>query len=104
MNRTRESKNRLLLSCIQHRTYERRDEPLDKLSWVPEKLPAHIIYNEGDEGRTLDERWREHWAPRPVWDSLHTNSPAVITELTDVPYLPDQVRLQCSRRRYMLLI
>lgn len=60
---------------------------------MPEKLPAHIVYNEGDEGLTLDERWREHWAPRPVWDSLHTNSPAVITEMPDVPYLPDQVCL-----------
>ncbi|KIP07707.1 hypothetical protein PHLGIDRAFT_127476 [Phlebiopsis gigantea 11061_1 CR5-6] len=66
------------------------DEPLDKLSWVPEKLPAHTIFNEGDEGLTLSERWREHWAPRPVWDSLHTNSPAVITELADVPYSADQ--------------
>ena len=69
----------------------RSDEPLDKLSWVPETLPTHIVYKEGDEGLTLSERWREHWLPRPVWDSLHTNSPAVITELKDVPYLPGQV-------------
>ncbi|EEB91681.1 hypothetical protein MPER_09926, partial [Moniliophthora perniciosa FA553] len=43
----------------------------------------------GDDGIGLDERWREHWLPRPVWDSLHTNSPSIITGLTDVPYPPD---------------
>ncbi|KAJ7871305.1 FAD/NAD-P-binding domain-containing protein, partial [Mycena leptocephala] len=37
----------------------------------------------------LEDRWKEHWQPRPLWDSLHTNSPAVITEMPDVPYLPD---------------
>lgn len=72
--------------------YVSRDEPLDKLSWLPDKIPASIIYEDGQDGLTLDERWREHWAPRPVWNSLHTNSPAVITEMPDVPYLPGQVR------------
>ncbi|EIN12652.1 hypothetical protein PUNSTDRAFT_61629, partial [Punctularia strigosozonata HHB-11173 SS5] len=40
----------------------------------------------GDDGLTLDERWRDHWVPRPVWKNLHTNSPTSITELPGVPY------------------
>ncbi|KIY47033.1 hypothetical protein FISHEDRAFT_14423, partial [Fistulina hepatica ATCC 64428] len=43
----------------------------------------------GEEGLTLDERWREHWLPRPIWYNLHTNSPSVITELSDVKYPKD---------------
>ncbi|KAG7443178.1 FAD/NAD-P-binding domain-containing protein [Guyanagaster necrorhizus] len=65
------------------------DEPLGKQKWVPDHLPVTQYYQEGNDGVSLDERWREHWLPRPIWDSLSTNSPAVITELPDVPYLPD---------------
>ncbi|KAF5364604.1 hypothetical protein D9758_005614 [Tetrapyrgos nigripes] len=65
------------------------DEPLDKKPELPDTLPATRYYEEGEEGLTLDERWREHWQPRPIWNSLHTNSPSVITELTEVPYPPD---------------
>ncbi|PBK68327.1 hypothetical protein ARMSODRAFT_1019896 [Armillaria solidipes] len=52
------------------------DEPLGKQKWVPDHLPATQYYQEGDGGLSLDERWREHWLP-------------LITELPDVPYLPD---------------
>ncbi|KAK7439021.1 hypothetical protein VKT23_017727 [Stygiomarasmius scandens] len=65
------------------------DVPLDKERWLPDTLPTTRYYKEGDEGLTLDERWREHWQPRSIWNSLHTNSPAVITELPEVPYPPD---------------
>ncbi|KAI0691903.1 FAD/NAD-P-binding domain-containing protein [Cytidiella melzeri] len=65
------------------------DEPIDKERWVPDTLPATIYYNEGDDNLTLDQRWREHWQPRSIWNSLHTNSPAVITALDEVPYPPD---------------
>ncbi|KAK7044131.1 hypothetical protein VNI00_007848 [Paramarasmius palmivorus] len=68
------------------------DEKPGTQKGIPSELPAVRYYSEGDEGIGLDERWREHWLPRPVWDSLHTNSPSVITELTDVPYPPDHVR------------
>ena len=72
-------------------TVPRRDAPLDKERWVPDTLPATKYYKDGDEGLTLDERWREHWQPRSIWNSLHTNSPAVITGLAEVPYPPDHV-------------
>ncbi|KAH7879432.1 FAD/NAD-P-binding domain-containing protein [Lentinula edodes] len=65
------------------------DAPAVEEHWIPEALPASEYYNEGDDDLTLDSRWREHWQPRSIWDSLHTNSPAVITELPDVPYPPD---------------
>ncbi|KAJ7196064.1 FAD/NAD-P-binding domain-containing protein [Mycena pura] len=65
------------------------DKPQDEKAYIPDNLPVTRYYEEGEEGVTLEDRWKEHWQPRPVWDNLHTNSPAVITELTDVPYLPD---------------
>ncbi|KAJ3730602.1 FAD/NAD-P-binding domain-containing protein [Lentinula raphanica] len=65
------------------------DAPALEERYIPDELPASEYYNEGDDGLSLDSRWREHWQPRSIWDTLHTNSPAVITELPDVPYPPD---------------
>ncbi|KAJ7462543.1 FAD/NAD-P-binding domain-containing protein [Mycena latifolia] len=56
---------------------------------IPAQLPTRRYYHEGDEGLTLDHRWREHWRPRPVWYNLFTNSPKVSMELPDVPYGPE---------------
>ncbi|KAJ6486762.1 FAD/NAD-P-binding domain-containing protein [Mycena sanguinolenta] len=66
------------------------DKPFDEKPYIPENLPATHFYEEDEEGLTLEDRWKEHWQPRPVWDSLHTNSPAVITELPDIPYSADK--------------
>ncbi|KAJ7802414.1 FAD/NAD-P-binding domain-containing protein [Mycena olivaceomarginata] len=52
------------------------DKPLDETPYVPKNLPATQYYKEGDDGISLEDRWKEHWQPRPVWESLHTNSPA----------------------------
>ncbi|KAJ7154806.1 FAD/NAD-P-binding domain-containing protein [Mycena filopes] len=65
------------------------DKPFNDTAYIPEHLPATHYYREGEDDVSLEDRWKEHWQPRPVWNSLHTNSPAVITELPDVPYLPD---------------
>ncbi|KAJ6590457.1 FAD/NAD-P-binding domain-containing protein [Mycena vulgaris] len=65
------------------------DKPIDAVAEIPGDLPATRYYAEGDEGTSLEERWKEHWQPRPVWHNLHTNSPAVITELPDVKYSAD---------------
>ncbi|KAJ7506752.1 FAD/NAD-P-binding domain-containing protein [Mycena galericulata] len=65
------------------------DQPVGHTAEMPAQLPATRYYSDGDDGMTLDERWAEHWQPRPVWDSLHTNSPKVSTELPDVKYDPD---------------
>ncbi|KAJ7749266.1 FAD/NAD-P-binding domain-containing protein [Mycena maculata] len=65
------------------------DTPINETAYIPGDLPATHYYKEGEEGISLEDRWKEHWQPRPLWDNLHTNSPAVITELPDVPYTPD---------------
>ncbi|KAJ7668996.1 FAD/NAD-P-binding domain-containing protein [Mycena rosella] len=66
------------------------DRPIDQGADVPGELPATRYYKEQEEGVSLEDRWKEHWQPRPVWDNLHTNSPKVITELPDVPYSADK--------------
>ncbi|KAJ7028600.1 FAD/NAD-P-binding domain-containing protein [Mycena alexandri] len=65
------------------------DKPVGQTAEIPAKLPMTRYYGEGDDGLTLDDRWREHWQPRPLWDSLHINTPKVSTELPDVKYDPD---------------
>ncbi|KAF7289957.1 Dimethylaniline monooxygenase [Mycena indigotica] len=62
------------------------DKPVNEVPDVPQQLPAVHYYKDGEDGISLEDRWKEHWQPRPLWDSLHTNSPAVITELPGVPY------------------
>jgi hypothetical protein len=44
---------------------------------IPEHPPVTYSYEEGDGGLSLDERWREHWKPRPVWYDMLINAPAV---------------------------
>ncbi|KAJ7757181.1 FAD/NAD-P-binding domain-containing protein [Mycena olivaceomarginata] len=75
------------------------DKPLGQTAEIPAQLPVTRYYNEGDDGLTLDDRWTEHWQPRPLWKSLHINTPQrnltcrglpkVSTELPDVKYDPD---------------
>ncbi|KAJ7490584.1 FAD/NAD-P-binding domain-containing protein [Mycena latifolia] len=65
------------------------DRPVGESAEIPPLLPTTRYYNDGDDGLTLDDRWAEHWQPRPLWYSLHTNSPKVSTELPDVKYDPD---------------
>ncbi|KAJ7615052.1 FAD/NAD-P-binding domain-containing protein [Mycena polygramma] len=75
------------------------DKPQDEKPYVPEKLPATHYYGEGEDGVTLEDRWKEHWQPRPLWDNLHTNSPAVITELPD-PWILSNHVIQRHVRAY----
>ncbi|KAJ7143904.1 FAD/NAD-P-binding domain-containing protein [Mycena epipterygia] len=53
---------------------------------LPSNLPTTLYYEDGEDGVGLDDRWKEHWQPRPVWYDLHTNSPASITELPGIKY------------------
>ncbi|VDB96834.1 unnamed protein product [Peniophora sp. CBMAI 1063] len=62
------------------------DAPLDLAPAIPSTLPHTEIYTDGQDGLTVDQRWRAHWVPRPVWKNLHTNSPISITDLPGVPY------------------
>ncbi|KAJ7807835.1 hypothetical protein B0H14DRAFT_3763671 [Mycena olivaceomarginata] len=52
--------------------------------WYPHEFPATAYYEEGDDGITLDERWRKHWRPRPAWYQLRTNTPGPLTRLPGV--------------------
>ncbi|KAJ7763106.1 FAD/NAD-P-binding domain-containing protein [Mycena maculata] len=65
------------------------DRPIDEEPYVPSDLPATRYFAEGEDGISLEERWKRHWQPRPVWNSLHSNTPSVGTEITEVPYPPD---------------
>ncbi|KAJ7859898.1 FAD/NAD-P-binding domain-containing protein [Mycena leptocephala] len=67
------------------RLFERAKNP-GQTAGGPTQFPATRYYSEGDDGLTLNRRWTEHWRPRPVWYSLHTNSPKISTELPDVKY------------------
>ncbi|KAJ6565533.1 FAD/NAD-P-binding domain-containing protein [Mycena vulgaris] len=53
---------------------------------IPDVLPATLYYEEGQGGIHLDDRWKEHWQPRPVWYDLHTNSPKTTTELPGIKH------------------
>jgi hypothetical protein len=53
------------------------DKPLGQTAEIPAQLRVTRYYNEGDDGLTLDDRWTEHWQPRPLWKSLHINTPKV---------------------------
>ncbi|KAJ7676510.1 FAD/NAD-P-binding domain-containing protein [Mycena polygramma] len=49
-------------------------------------LPATNYYEEGQDGMSLDNRWKEHWQPRPVWSNLHSNAPASFMKLPGIEY------------------
>ncbi|KAJ6587447.1 FAD/NAD-P-binding domain-containing protein [Mycena vulgaris] len=53
---------------------------------IPDVLPATLYYEEGQGGIRLDDRWKEHWQPRPVWYNLHTNSAKTVTELPGIKH------------------
>ncbi|KAJ7429748.1 FAD/NAD-P-binding domain-containing protein [Mycena latifolia] len=63
--------------------------PLKETEPLPEDLPATIYYEEGDGGIRLEDRWKQHWQPRPVWYDLHTNTPAAIHKLPGINYPPN---------------
>ncbi|KAF7303444.1 Dimethylaniline monooxygenase [Mycena indigotica] len=61
-------------------------DPMDEEAETPR--PTTVEYVDGDDGKTLEERWREHWAPRPVWKDMRINAPTAVTKLPDVNYPP----------------
>ncbi|WVQ83502.1 hypothetical protein IAT38_005643 [Cryptococcus sp. DSM 104549] len=67
------------------------DKPMEKASFDPDIRPPGtvVFYEEGDDGLSLDERWREAVRPSPAWESLKTNTPKQLTGLTDVPWPKD---------------
>ncbi|KAK7065076.1 dimethylaniline monooxygenase [Favolaschia claudopus] len=56
---------------------------------IPENFPATQYYTEGEGSISLEERWREHWNPRPMWSDLLANSPSEATKLPGIEYPPD---------------
>ncbi|KAJ7474558.1 hypothetical protein B0H11DRAFT_2235934 [Mycena galericulata] len=41
-------------------------------------FPSTFSYDEGEGGVSLDQRWREHWHPRPVCDEILANAPTTV--------------------------
>ncbi|KAJ6543365.1 FAD/NAD-P-binding domain-containing protein [Mycena vulgaris] len=58
----------------------------DDAETIPDSLPATYYHAEEEGGLSLDERWRAHWQPRPVWYDMRINAPASVTELPGVKY------------------
>ncbi|KAF8309307.1 FAD/NAD(P)-binding domain-containing protein [Clavulina sp. PMI_390] len=63
--------------------------PIDTMAYVPdipETLPATHVYEDGEEGLTVEWRIREHWAPSPVWKNMTTTTPSKWMTLPDTNY------------------
>lgn len=61
-----------------------RNTPLWQAAYIPDVpalLPSYKVVEEGEDGLTIDERWREQWSPSPVWQNLVSNSPPVCQSL-----------------------
>ncbi|KAJ7210168.1 hypothetical protein GGX14DRAFT_565955 [Mycena pura] len=43
-------------------------------------LPVEKYYSDGET------QWREHRGPKPVWESLESNAPAPIQQITEIPW------------------
>lgn len=56
---------------------------------VPKDLPRVHEYKEGEDGVSLDARWRDHWNPSPVWEHLTSNSAPFFTSLPETKYPAD---------------
>ncbi|KAF8311493.1 FAD/NAD(P)-binding domain-containing protein [Clavulina sp. PMI_390] len=65
------------------------NRPIETMAYVPDipdHLPATRIYEEGDDGLTIDWRIREHWSPSPVWRSMTTNKQKFTMALPNIEH------------------
>ncbi|KAF8309305.1 FAD/NAD(P)-binding domain-containing protein [Clavulina sp. PMI_390] len=65
------------------------NRPIETMAYlpdIPDLLPATRVYEDGDEGLTLDWRIREHWSPSPIWQNMTTTAPYQLTTLPDITY------------------
>ncbi|WWC93186.1 hypothetical protein V866_000019 [Kwoniella sp. B9012] len=67
------------------------DKPIEEAAFDPviKESGTVRVYEDGDEGLSIDERWREHVRPSPAWESLTTNTPRQLTGLPDVRWPAD---------------
>ncbi|WWC93187.1 hypothetical protein V866_000020 [Kwoniella sp. B9012] len=66
------------------------DGPLETAAYLPvPRSNGTEYYEDGDDGLTLLERWREHIRPSPIWDDLETNSSPAFTTLPEIDYPKD---------------
>ncbi|KAF8309282.1 FAD/NAD(P)-binding domain-containing protein [Clavulina sp. PMI_390] len=66
-----------------------RNRPIETMAYipdVPDDLPASRIYEDGDDGLTVDWRIREHWAPSPAWRNMMTTEPHQMMSLPNIGY------------------
>ncbi|KAF8311500.1 FAD/NAD(P)-binding domain-containing protein [Clavulina sp. PMI_390] len=65
------------------------NRPIETMGYIPDVpdiLPATRIYEDGDDGLTVDWRIREHWSPSPIWRNMMTTEPRQVMSLPDVGY------------------
>ncbi|KAJ7723278.1 hypothetical protein DFH07DRAFT_971626 [Mycena maculata] len=58
--------------------------------FVPSLPPpgASLPFQEHYSLSDWETRWREHSGPKPVWESLESNAPAPIQQITQIPWPP----------------
>ncbi|KAF8589229.1 FAD/NAD(P)-binding domain-containing protein [Ramaria rubella] len=85
------------------------DKPLPMAAYtpdIPSVLPFSKTFTDGDEGVSLSDRYREHWLPRPVWNTMKSITASVITSLPNIkyeegsPWAISQQQLQRNVRQY----
>ncbi|KDQ17071.1 hypothetical protein BOTBODRAFT_129393 [Botryobasidium botryosum FD-172 SS1] len=66
--------------------------PLEVADYTPSfppkgaAYPYEETYGTGDSGPNLDERIRDHRAPKPVWATLVSNAPSIMQQVTELPW------------------
>ena len=57
-----------------------RSPTMDRAAFIPDipdTIPSTKVYKEGEDGKSLDWRMREHWIPSSVWRNLKSTVPPV---------------------------
>ncbi|KAJ7768124.1 hypothetical protein DFH07DRAFT_915447 [Mycena maculata] len=54
--------------------------------FVPSLPPAEASFPYQENYSEWEPRWREHRGPKPVWESLESNAPAPIQQITEIPW------------------
>ncbi|KAF8309283.1 FAD/NAD(P)-binding domain-containing protein [Clavulina sp. PMI_390] len=75
------------------------NRPIETMAYIPDvpnQLPASRIYEDGDDGLTVDWRIREHWAPSPAWHNMMTTEPHQLMSLPNIGYPKNTVKLFVS--------
>ncbi|KAF8311498.1 FAD/NAD(P)-binding domain-containing protein [Clavulina sp. PMI_390] len=65
------------------------NRPIETMAYIPDipdHLPATRMYEDGDDGLSVDWRISEHWEPSPLWKNMMTTEPHQIMSLPDTTH------------------